>query len=143
MEKITAFEIYILSLIKMEYVNIENSFVGDDGKIYLNLNKELLPTPNIEIKKSHGLSRIYHSVKDVFEKELFAFSDFEHSNYYIVCNNTGLPINIKVESRFGMLGILYKPDIISGIIADMSISNHPDCDKYQKQLEEFKEAVKL
>jgi hypothetical protein len=42
-----------------------------------------------------------------------------------------------------MLGVLNRPDIISSIMEDMSISNHPDYAKYQKQLEEFKEAVKL
>ena len=140
---ITAFEIYLLSLIKMEYINKEKSFIGDDGKIYLNLNMELLPTPNIEIKKNYGLTITYHSVKEVFEQGLFEICIFERSNYYIVCDNTGLPINIKAKSRLGMLGVLNRPDIISSIIADMSISNHPDCDKYQKQLQEFKEAVKL
>lgn len=141
--RITAFEIYLLSLIKMEYINMENSFVGDDGKIYLNLNMELLPTPDIEIKKNYGLTITYHSVKDVFEQGLFEICIFERSSYYIVCDNTGLPINIKAKSRLGMLGVLNRPDIISSIMEDMSTSNHPDYAKYQKQLQEFKEAVKL
>ncbi len=46
---ITAFEIYLLSLIKMEYINKEKSFIGDDGNIYLNLDVELLPIPNIKV----------------------------------------------------------------------------------------------
>lgn len=141
--KITAFEIYLLSLVKIEYINMEKSFVGDDGKIYLNLNMELLPTPDIEVKTKHGLVRTYHSIKEVFEKGLFEICIFERSNYYIVCDKTGLPINMKAKSRLGMLGVLNRPDIISGIMEDMNISNHPDYAKYQKQLEEFKEAVKL
>lgn len=140
---ITAFEIYLLNLINMEYVNMENSFVDDDGNIYLNLNTELLPTPNIEIKMRHGLIRTYHSVKEVFEKGLFEICNFERSNYYIVCDNTGLPINIKVKSKFGMLGVLNRPNIISSIMDDMNIINHPDYAKYKKQLQQFKEAVKL
>jgi len=141
---ITAFEIYLLSLIKMEYINMENSFVDDDGKIYLNLNMEFLPIPNIEVKMRHGLVQTCYSVKDFFEKHLFDPFNFERSTYYIVCDNTGLPINIKVKTtRYGMLGVFNRPDIVSSIMEDMCISNHPDCDKYQKQLEEFKEAVKL
>lgn len=142
--RITAFEIYLLSIIKMEYINTENSFIGDDGNIYLNLDVKLLPIPNIEVKLRHGLVQTCYSVKDFFEEHLFDPFNFERSTYYIVCDKTGLPINMKVKTtKWGMLGVFRRPNIISSIMDYMNIINHPDYAKYQKQLQQFNEAVKL
>ena len=142
--EITELDLYLLDIIKWEYIDESNSYISDNGEIYLKIKTDILPIPNIKVVKPKGTGCIYHSVKDVFEKGLFDLCDFERDTFYVKINNTGLLMDVKRTTRLTksrLLGVFDRPNIVSCIVEDMCICNHPDYDKYQKQINDFAQSA--
>lgn len=142
MQQITDLELYLLDMINEKYIDLDldNSFISNNGEIFLKIKTDALPIQNIKVVKPKGTGCIYHSVKDVFEKGLFEICIFERSNYYIVCDNTGKPFDLRGMSKFKdePIRVLNHHNIINEIMTTMENLKHPDFYKCREQLNDFK-----
>ncbi len=79
---ITPVHLYFLGLLSMEYIDLQQSFISDDGGVYFNLDLNKLPIPNIEIPTKGGLVRRYTSVEGILRDELFETTFFKYGENY-------------------------------------------------------------
>lgn len=78
----TLAHLYFLTLLSMEYVDLEKSFVGKSGSAYFYLDTKKFPIPNIEVSVKGGLEKRYMSVEGMLRDELFETTFFKHGENY-------------------------------------------------------------
>lgn len=144
LKEITDLELYLLSIIKWQYIELENSFVNDDGVAFLKLNIDSLPTPDINVKRRYGTGIITHSVKDLFENHLLCPSFIDRDSYFITVDLSKSFIDIQRTTPLTekpYLGVRNKANIISYILESMEVIDYSDYSKYQEQINAFLDSI--
>ena len=144
MQQITDLELYLIDIINEKYIDLDNSFIGNNGEIFLKIKIDILPIPHFEIKTKHGLVRTYYSVKEVLERFINP-SSIEQNNYYIVCDFTGKPIDLRGTTNVcdKIIGVYNHCNIINEILTTMNDLKYPDYTKYSEQTKVFSRFVRV
>lgn len=142
MQQITDLELYLLDIINEKYIDLDGSFIGNNGEIFLKIKTDILPIPHFEIKTKHGLVRTYYSVKDVLERFINP-SSIEQNNYYIVCDYMGKPIDLRGTTNVcdKIIGIYNHRNIINEILGTMDNLKHSDYIKYREWIKGFTKVI--
>lgn len=142
MQQITDLELYLLDMINEKCIDLDSSFIGNNGEIFLKIKTDILSIPHFEIKTKHGLVRTYYSVKDVLERFINP-SSIEQNNYYIVCDYTGKPIDLRGTTNVcdKIIGVYNHRNIINEILGTMDNLKHSDYIKYREWIKGFAKVI--
>lgn len=147
---ITFAHLYFLTLLSMEYVDLDKSFIGKSGSAYFYLDTQKLPIPNIEIPTKDGLVRRYTSVEGILRDELFETTFFYNGESDLerrfVPNSTDeyyiqfLPERNKSDSfaiKHNKKMYARSHDYLSDALYFMKYLKHPDYWIYSEDYDKF------